>query len=106
MALAEHLQVDGEHQRAAFRAGGALDQRTAATWETTPATTRWWMALSGGVGPAPPLAPGVLAQAGLMLVQLVNEGFLVEDGEVYRVAWRYADGAMTLNDTPLPFLQR
>lgn len=47
---------------------GALDQRTAATWETTPATQRFWLAASGGVGPSPPLAPGVLAQAGLMLL--------------------------------------
>lgn len=47
---------------------GALDQRTAASWETTPALTRWWLALSGGVGPAPPLAPGVLGQAALMLL--------------------------------------
>jgi uncharacterized protein YdgA (DUF945 family) len=43
------------------------------------------------------------AQAGLMLVQLVSQGFLVEDGEVYRAALRYADGALTLNDKPLPF---
>jgi uncharacterized protein YdgA (DUF945 family) len=42
------------------------------------------------------------AQAGLMLVQFVNQGFLVEDGEVYRAALRYVDGALTLNDTPLP----
>ena len=46
------------------------------------------------------------AQAGLMLVELVNEGFLVEDGEVYRAALRYTDAAMTLNDKPLPLLQR
>jgi uncharacterized protein YdgA (DUF945 family) len=43
------------------------------------------------------------AQAGLMLVQLVNQGFLVEDGEVYRAALRFVDGALTLNDKPLPF---
>ena len=43
------------------------------------------------------------AQAGLMLVQLVNQGFLVEDAEVYRASLRYADGALTLNDKPLPF---
>jgi len=47
---------------------GALDQRTADTWETTPALQRWWLAASGGVGPSPPLAPGVLAQAALMLL--------------------------------------
>jgi uncharacterized protein YdgA (DUF945 family) len=43
------------------------------------------------------------AQAGLMLVQLVNQGFLLEDSEVYRAALRYVDGALTLNDKPLPF---
>ena len=43
------------------------------------------------------------AQAGLMLVQLVSQGFLVDDGEVYRAALRYVDGALTLNDKPLPF---
>jgi uncharacterized protein YdgA (DUF945 family) len=43
------------------------------------------------------------AQAGLILVQLVNQGFLVEDGEVYRTALHYVDGALTLNDRPLPF---
>jgi len=43
------------------------------------------------------------AQAGLMLVQFVNEGFLIDDGEVYRAALRYVDGGMTLNDKPLPF---
>jgi uncharacterized protein YdgA (DUF945 family) len=43
------------------------------------------------------------AQTGLMLVQLVNEGLLVEDGEVYRAALRYVDGALTLNDKLLPF---
>lgn len=42
------------------------------------------------------------AQAGLMLVTLVTQGFLVEDGEVYRAALRYVDGALTLNDKPLP----
>jgi uncharacterized protein YdgA (DUF945 family) len=43
------------------------------------------------------------AQAGLMLVQLVNQSFLVEDGDVYRAALKYTDGAMTLNGNPLPF---
>lgn len=47
---------------------GSLDQRFAATWESTPAPRRWWLAVSGGVGPAPPLAPGVLAETALMLL--------------------------------------
>jgi hypothetical protein len=29
---------------------------------------RWWAALSKTVGPAPPIAPGVLAQASLALL--------------------------------------
>ena len=43
------------------------------------------------------------AQAGLMIAQLVSQGFLVEDGEVYRAAVRFVDGALTVNDKPLPF---
>ena len=43
------------------------------------------------------------AQAGLMLVQLVSQGLLVEDGEVYRAALRYVDGGLMLNDKPMPF---
>ena len=43
------------------------------------------------------------AQAGLMLVQFVSLGVLVEDGEVYRAAVRYDDGALTLNGKPMPF---
>ncbi|MEO8466115.1 MAG: DUF945 family protein [Gammaproteobacteria bacterium] len=43
------------------------------------------------------------AQAGLMLAQLVGQGFVIEDGEVYRAALRYVDGALTVNDKPLPF---
>jgi len=43
------------------------------------------------------------AQAGLMLTQLAGQGFLVDDGEVYRAALRYIDGALTVNDKPLPF---
>ena len=54
--------VEGNHE------SGALDQSYAATWESTPAARRWWLAASGGVGPSPPLAPGVLAQAALMLL--------------------------------------
>jgi hypothetical protein len=56
----EHIEGNEE--------AGALDQRTAANWATTPAVQRWWLAASGGVGPSPPLAPGVLAQAALMLL--------------------------------------
>ena len=47
---------------------GALDSRFADRWESMSAADRWWRAASGGVGPAPPLAPGVLAETALMLL--------------------------------------
>ena len=43
------------------------------------------------------------AQAGLLLVTLVGQGVLVEDGDGYRSAARFADGALTLNGNALPF---
>jgi hypothetical protein len=52
---------------AANHAAGALDARYSATWEGLSAATQWWLAASGGVGPSPSLAPGVLAFAGLCL---------------------------------------
>jgi hypothetical protein len=47
---------------------GELDRNYTETWETLPATTRWWLAASKTVGPSPPLAPGALAQVGLCVV--------------------------------------
>jgi len=46
---------------AANHSAGALDIRYADTWEQMSAVAQWWAAASGGVGPAPSLAPGVLA---------------------------------------------
>ena len=54
----------GEHVYANFDAG-SLDQDYAATWDTLPMATRWWLALSKTVGPSPPLAPGAIAQAAI-----------------------------------------
>ena len=45
----------------ANHSAGALDIRYADTWEQMSAVAQWWAAASGGVGPAPSLAPGVLA---------------------------------------------
>jgi uncharacterized protein YdgA (DUF945 family) len=42
------------------------------------------------------------AQSGLMLVTLVNQGLLIEDGDAYHTAIRFADGALTVNGSPLP----
>ncbi|MEE6169620.1 MULTISPECIES: hypothetical protein [unclassified Mycolicibacterium] len=47
---------------------GPLDQRYADTWESMPATQQWWYAATKTVGPAPTLAPGVLAQTSLLLL--------------------------------------
>ncbi len=46
---------------------GALDAQYSARWETMSTVGRWWAATNGGVGPAPTLAPLVLAQIGLCL---------------------------------------
>jgi uncharacterized protein YdgA (DUF945 family) len=43
------------------------------------------------------------AQSGLMLTMLVGQGVLVEDGDHYRSAIDYTDGALTLNGNPVPF---
>ena len=47
---------------------GPLDRKYAATWDSLPALQQWWLAATGGVGPAPILAPGVLLQLGLGLL--------------------------------------
>jgi hypothetical protein len=47
---------------------GPLDYRYTATWAALPAAARWWAAASKTVGPAPPIAPAVLAQAALGLL--------------------------------------
>ena len=48
-------------------ATGALDARYAQTWNTLSPLTHWWYAASGAVGPAPPLAPTMLALTGVCL---------------------------------------
>jgi hypothetical protein len=49
-------------------AAGPLDRHFATTWDSLPAIRQWWLAVTGGVGPAPTLAPGVLLQLGLALL--------------------------------------
>jgi len=43
------------------------------------------------------------AQSNLMIGMLAGQGMLVEDGDAYRTAVRFADGALTVNGNPLPF---
>jgi hypothetical protein len=47
---------------------GPLDYRYADSWQSMPATRQWWYAATKTVGPAPTLAPGVLAQTSLLLL--------------------------------------
>jgi hypothetical protein len=47
---------------------GPLDRTYGPRWQTMSAVSHWWAAASGKVGPAPVLAPGVLAQIGLCLL--------------------------------------
>jgi len=46
---------------------GPLDRDYAATWSSMPAVEQWWLAMTGGVGPAPTLAPGALLEISLAL---------------------------------------
>jgi hypothetical protein len=47
---------------------GALDASYGQGWDALPVTARLWYAVSKSVGPAPPLAPGVLGQSALMVL--------------------------------------
>jgi hypothetical protein len=47
---------------------GELDFEYANTWANLSEPERWWLATTKTVGPAPPLAPAALAQAGLCVL--------------------------------------
>jgi hypothetical protein len=47
---------------------GPLDRAFAARWATMSAVDQWFTAITGGVGPAPTLAPGALAEISLALL--------------------------------------
>jgi hypothetical protein len=54
------------HVRANVEAG-PLDFRYAARWPTMGLAERWWAAATGAVGPAPALAPAILAQTAVLV---------------------------------------
>jgi hypothetical protein len=56
-----------EHVSANYH-DGARSRATAAAWATMSEPARWLAALDGSAGQAPPVAPGVLAQVGVLLV--------------------------------------
>jgi hypothetical protein len=61
---------------------GPLDQRYADSWESMPMVEQWWYAVTKTVGPAPTLAPGILAQTALLLMLAsVLRAPGAEDGE-------------------------
>jgi hypothetical protein len=47
---------------------GPLDRFYATRWDTMSVLDQWWTAVTGGVGPAPTLAPGALAEISLALI--------------------------------------
>jgi hypothetical protein len=47
---------------------GPLDRAYAVRWDSMPAIEQWFDAVTGAVGPAPTLAPGVLGEMGLALL--------------------------------------
>ena len=46
---------------------GPLDRTVGPGWDSMSTLDQWWTAVTGGVGPAPTLAPGVLAEISLAL---------------------------------------
>jgi hypothetical protein len=57
----------GEHIVANYDAG-ELDAEYGDRWSNLSAPQRWWLAISKGVGPSPPLAPGALAEAAALVL--------------------------------------
>lgn len=47
---------------------GPLDFRYATKWASLSEASRWWKAISGGVGAAPPIVPGAMALVAALLV--------------------------------------
>ena len=49
------------------------------------------------------LADMAAAQAGFMLVGLVGQGILIDDGDTYSTEISFDDTGATVNGTPMPF---
>ena len=47
---------------------GPLDAEYTDTWDSLSEPARWWLSITKTVGPSPLLAPGALAQAGLLVL--------------------------------------
>ena len=47
---------------------GPLDRNFAATWDGLSTLQQWFLAVTGGVGPAPALAPGSISEVALAII--------------------------------------
>ncbi len=47
---------------------GALDRTYGDTWDTRSEASKWWLAVTGEVGPNPVLAPAILTEAAVLLL--------------------------------------
>lgn len=65
---------------------GPLSEAYGARWASMPAIQQWFLATTGGVGPAPTLAPGALAEIalGLLLATVRHPALEAEAGPVPR----------------------
>ncbi len=66
-ALAASLYGVFSHVAANYDAG-PLDRGYSARWDGMSEVARWWAAVTGSVGPSPPIAPGALAFGGLCVL--------------------------------------
>jgi len=69
-----------EHILSNFEAG-ALDAVCGDQWESLSLGQRWWLAATHGVGPPPPLAPGILLYVGICLLLALRHHPMLELGD-------------------------
>lgn len=67
LALVSSLFGIYQHTAENHRAG-ALDSAYSDSWDNRSAVSQWFLAVTKSVGPAPPLAPGVLGQNALLVL--------------------------------------
>jgi hypothetical protein len=73
---------------------GPLDRNYASIWSSMTPFDQWWAAITGGVGPAPVLAPGALAEISLaLLLATVRHPLLEGQAGRYRSRRAAAVGA-------------
>ena len=99
LAVGPALLIDAVTLEAKATASKALAQRIA----TEIVRQQFAAGAPNGVVPGA-IDAMVEAQAMAMLAAVVVQGYLVEDGESYRVAFEFENGEFSLNGSPLPLL--